>query len=58
MPLSLTIIEGMAKDKIHDQVKHALIKDGWTITDDPYTLKYGTDNSYPDFAAERTGLFI
>ena len=45
---------GMAKDIIHDQVKNALIKDGWTITHDPYTLKYGTDNSYPDFAAERT----
>jgi hypothetical protein len=24
-----------AKDIIHDSVKTALIKDGWTITDDP-----------------------
>jgi len=42
---------GMAKD---DQVKNALIKDGWTITDDPFTLEYGTDKAYPDLAAERT----
>ena len=25
----------MAKDKYHDLVKNALIKEGWTITDDP-----------------------
>jgi hypothetical protein len=30
----------MAKDIIHDAVKSALIKDGWTITADPYYLKY------------------
>lgn len=29
----------MAKDAIHEPVKNALIKDGWTITADPYTLK-------------------
>ncbi|NET09520.1 MAG: hypothetical protein F6K16_33415 [Symploca sp. SIO2B6] len=28
----------MARDAIHNQVKNALIRDGWTITDDPYTL--------------------
>ena len=28
----------MAKDIFHDLVKEALIKDGWTITDDPLTL--------------------
>ncbi len=25
-----------AKDVIHNEVKNALIKDGWNITDDPY----------------------
>ena len=29
----------MARDKLHEIVKRALIKDGWTITHDPYILK-------------------
>ncbi len=28
----------MAKDIFHNLVKEALIKDGWTVTDDPLTL--------------------
>lgn len=28
----------MAKDVFHEQVKNALIKDGWRITDDPLTI--------------------
>lgn len=28
----------MARDLFHDIVKQALIKDGWTITHDPFTL--------------------
>jgi hypothetical protein len=28
-----------AKDIYHEEVKNALIKDGWTITDDPYIIK-------------------
>jgi hypothetical protein len=28
----------MAKDIFHDAVKNALIKDGWTITHDPYSV--------------------
>ena len=28
----------MARDLFHNIVKEALIKDGWTITDDPLTL--------------------
>ncbi len=43
----------MAKDIIHDQVKNALIKNGWTITYDPFTLKYGGDKVFADLAAER-----
>jgi hypothetical protein len=29
-----------AKDLIHNSVKHALQKDGWTITAAPYTIQY------------------
>lgn len=29
----------MAKDIFHQQVKNALIKDGWTITHDPLTIR-------------------
>lgn len=28
-----------AKDIFHDCVKHALIKDGWTITHDPLRIR-------------------
>ena len=43
-----------AKDVIHDAVKNALIKDGWTITHDPLRLKYKAVNLSVDLAAERT----
>jgi hypothetical protein len=43
----------VAKDVIHDAVKNALIKDGWTITDDPYIIKYEDVNLQADLAAER-----
>lgn len=43
-----------AKDIFHDKVKNALIKDGWTITADPYKLKWDEDeNLYVDLAAEK-----
>jgi len=42
-----------AKDIIHDAVKNALIKDGWTITDDPYVLQYEEVRLFADFGAER-----
>lgn len=42
-----------AKDLIHDAVKNALIKDGWTITDDPYTIEYEGEYLFADLAAER-----
>jgi hypothetical protein len=41
------------KDVIHDAVRSALIKAGWTITDDPYFLKYGDEDMFVDLAAER-----
>lgn len=42
----------MARDIFHNAVKTALIKDGWTITHDPYHLRYGIADIYIDLAAE------
>lgn len=42
----------MARDIFHDTVKLALQKDGWTITHDPYRLRYGIADVYIDLAAE------
>lgn len=41
-----------AKDFIHDAVKNALIKDGWTITSDPFTMRYEDATVFADLAAE------
>ncbi len=43
-----------ANDFYHDNVKNALIADGWTITHDPYTLTFGQRNVFVDLGAERT----
>lgn len=40
------------KDVIHDAVRNALVKDGWTITHDPYVIKYGDERVLIDLAAE------
>jgi XisH protein len=42
-----------AKDIYHATVKAALIKDGWTITDDPLNLKIRTRNTAIDLGAEK-----
>ena len=42
-----------AKDIYHEAVKNALIKDGWTITADPYPLEYEDVELYPDLAIEK-----
>ena len=42
-----------AKDVYHDSVVNALIKDGWTITDDPLRLTFGGQNFYVDLGAEQ-----
>ena len=42
-----------AKDIYHDCVKNALIKDGWTITHDPLSLKWGKKDMYVDLGAEQ-----
>ena len=42
-----------AFDRYHTQVRVALLKDGWTITDDPLTLEIEERKLYVDFGAER-----
>ncbi|MEA5533912.1 element excision factor XisH family protein [Crocosphaera sp. XPORK-15E] len=42
-----------AKDIYHDTVKNALIKDGWTITNDPLSLKIGNKDIFIDIAADK-----
>jgi hypothetical protein len=41
------------RDRYHDAVKRALVKDGWNVTHDPYTLSRGRRNLYVDLGAER-----
>ena len=40
------------KDIIHNPVKNALVKDGWTITHNPYRIPYGNEAVFIDLAAE------
>lgn len=42
-----------ARDLYHDNVKNALIKDKWTITHDPLTLKFGKEDLYVDLGARQ-----
>jgi hypothetical protein len=42
-----------ARDGYHDQVRHALERDGWTITHDPLRLKVRRRKLYVDLGAER-----
>jgi hypothetical protein len=42
-----------AKDLYHDCVRNALVKDGWTITHDPYTMTFGQKDVFVDLGAER-----
>ncbi len=44
----------MAKDAYHENVKNALIKDGWEITHDPFVLKYKDLTVFADLGAEKT----
>lgn len=41
------------RDIYHNVVKNALIKDGWTITHDPFVLPFGLHNLYVDLGAEQ-----
>jgi hypothetical protein len=42
-----------AYDTFHEAVKRGLIEEGWTITDDPYTITFGGKDLYVDLAAEK-----
>lgn len=42
-----------AKDIYHDSVKNALIKDRWTITHEPLTLRVGRKDLFVDLGAEQ-----
>jgi Holliday junction resolvase-like predicted endonuclease len=41
-----------ALDLYHNAVKQALIKEGWTITADPYRIRFQEIDLYADLAAE------
>jgi hypothetical protein len=41
------------RDTFHETVKRALIKEGWTITHDPFTIPFGPHRLYVDLGAER-----
>ena len=43
----------MAKDIYHDQVKNALVEDGWNITHDPLFIQFGDVDVYVDLGAEK-----
>lgn len=42
-----------ARDKVHNSVRQALINDGWTITDDPLEIQFGSNKVQIDLGAER-----
>jgi hypothetical protein len=44
----------VVKDIYHETVKEALIKDGWSVTHDPFLIRFEEDRAYIDLAAERT----
>ncbi|NEP46279.1 MAG: XisH protein [Okeania sp. SIO2H7] len=43
-----------AQDIYHNAVRFALIKDGWNILEENYSLEYGGDRLYVDIAAEKS----
>jgi hypothetical protein len=42
-----------ARDIYHNQVKNALIKEGWLITDDPLSIQFGSLDLYIDLGVEK-----
>jgi len=42
-----------ARDEYHDCVRNALVKDGWSITADPYRVIVGEQAVYVDLAADQ-----
>ncbi len=43
----------MAKDIFHDVFRSSLEEDGWTIMDDPLSIKVGDNQIYIDLSADR-----
>ncbi len=43
----------MARDILHNRVKQALLKDGWLITHDPFTISFGLRHGFVDLGAEK-----
>jgi hypothetical protein len=43
-----------AKDTYHNAVRFALVKDGWEILTEDYSLEYGGERLYVDIAAEKS----
>jgi hypothetical protein len=42
-----------ARDRYHPHVVDALVRDGWTITHDPLTVRVGAKDMFVDLGAER-----
>jgi hypothetical protein len=42
-----------ARDKVHQQVVNALLKDGWAITHDPFKVRWKTRKLLVDLGAEK-----
>ena len=42
-----------ARDTYHNAVRNALVKDGWTITHDPFTISWDDRKMYADLGAEQ-----
>jgi hypothetical protein len=42
-----------ARDHLHEHVRNALVRDGWTITHDPLRLRWRRKDVYADLGAER-----
>ncbi|HAG81883.1 MAG TPA: fatty-acid synthase [Cyanobacteria bacterium UBA12227] len=42
-----------ALDIYHDAVKNALVKDGWTISHEPFHLRWGKKDMYVDLGARQ-----
>jgi hypothetical protein len=42
-----------ARDRFHNEVRSALVRDGWTITHDPLRLQWGVKDMFVDLGAER-----
>jgi hypothetical protein len=47
------VVHVSAKDIYHSFVRNALVKDGWTITHDPYTITFGQKDVFVNLGAER-----